>query len=35
MLILIQIQAPEVSHEEHPLTDSEDETGKIIKDKTK
>jgi predicted metalloprotease with PDZ domain len=26
--ILLQIQAPEVSHEEHPLTDSDDETGK-------
>lgn len=29
----IQIQAPEVSHEEHPLTDSEDETGKISSNK--
>lgn len=29
LFLSIQIQAPEVSHEEHPLTDSEDETGKI------
>jgi ankyrin len=25
-----KIQAPEVSHEEHPLTDSDDETGKLL-----
>ena len=28
LFVFIQIQAPEVSHEEHPLSDSDDEAGK-------